>query len=120
MGWLYSRNVPALTEMMLREFTSLRQDEGMMRGYMFLMDFLEAVAKETSDLLKKNQRSLKLILEAAKVSEAALDKQIAALNEEVLASSFLFLHAIKALHFIYPINLYDVLYSFGFRTFLCT
>ena len=83
MGWLYSRNVPALAQMMLQEFPVLREDEGMMRGYMFLIDFLEAVAKETTGLLQKNQRLLRIILEAAKVSEDELNVQIQKYSDEV-------------------------------------
>lgn len=83
MGWMYSRNVPELTQMMLTEFPSIRQDDGMMRAYMFLMDFLEAVATESSAMLKKNQKFLRLILEASKQSEAAVDSQIESIIDEV-------------------------------------
>ena len=83
MGWLYSRNVPALAQMMLQEFPVLREDDGMMRGYMFLIDFLEAVAKETSGLLQKNQRLLRIILEAAKINEDELNEQIQKHSDEV-------------------------------------
>ena len=44
----------------------------MMRSYMFLMDFLEAVTKETSSMLKSQQSLMRTLLEAAKVSEAKL------------------------------------------------
>ena len=43
-----------------------------MRSYMFLMDFLEAVTKETSSLLKSQQSLMRALLEAAKVSETKL------------------------------------------------
>jgi len=45
----------------------------MMRSYMFLMDFLEAVTKETSSMLKSQQSLMRSLLEAAKVSEAKLN-----------------------------------------------
>ena len=50
MGWLYSRDVPKLTQILLNEVPSVRQDNAMMRAYMFLMDFLEAVGKETTGI----------------------------------------------------------------------
>ena len=73
MGWLYSRDVPKLTQMLLQEFPSFREDQGMMRAYMFLIDFLEAVVTETSSMQKTNQKLLRLVLEGAKVSEQQLD-----------------------------------------------
>ena len=42
----------------------------MMRAYMFVMDFLETVSKETAKRLKVNQSLLRHLLEAAKTSEA--------------------------------------------------
>jgi hypothetical protein len=45
----------------------------MMRAYMFLIDFLEAVVTETSTMQKTNQKLLRLVLEGAKVSEQQLD-----------------------------------------------
>jgi hypothetical protein len=89
MGWLYSRNVPQLTQMMLNEFPSIRNDDGMMRAYMFLVDFLEAVAKETSDMLKKNQKNLRLIFEASKVGEDEVNEQIALLGEDLRQPDFM-------------------------------
>ena len=41
--------------MILAELPELRKDEEMMRAYMFLMDFLEVVSKETAARLKANQ-----------------------------------------------------------------
>ena len=76
MGWLFARDVPGLTQLLLKEYPALRQDSGMMRGYMFLVDFLEAIGRETSNLLKKNQAAMKTLLEAMKVSEAAVDEVI--------------------------------------------
>lgn len=89
MGWLYARDVPQLTQMMLSEFPSLRQDDGMMRAYMFLLDFLEAVVKETSTIVRKNQKNLRLIMEAAKVNEEAVNTCVASLIDDVKSPEFM-------------------------------
>jgi len=89
MGWLFSRNVPKLTQMLLQEYPSVRQDNGMMRAYLFLVDFLEAVGKETQVMLKKNQNTLRLLLEAAKVSEAEVDKVLREGSSSLQSSEFL-------------------------------
>lgn len=70
--------------MLLQKYPDVRQDQGMMRGYMFLMDFLEAVSKEMSTRIQNNQKLLRGLLEASKVSEAALDDYIATNAEKVL------------------------------------
>ena len=84
MGWLYSRDVPKLTQMLLQEFPSIREDQGMMRAYMFLIDFLEAVVTETSSMQKNNQKLLRLVLEGAKVSEQQLDLVIQVPTSRIL------------------------------------
>lgn len=89
MGWLYARNVPKLTEMMLQEFPQIRNDKMMMRAYMFLVDFLEAVVKETATMLKKNQESLRKILEAAKKSEEALNSILQSDSNDLTSQEFL-------------------------------
>ena len=89
MGWLYARNVPQLTQMLLTEFPAFRQDDGMMRAYMFLLDFLEAVVVETAALQTKNQAVLRGLLEAAKVSEAQVDAAIASNTAQLMAPEFL-------------------------------
>lgn len=55
----------------------------MLEAFMFLMDFLEAVTTETTAMLQKNQQSLKMVLEAAKVSESILDQYIQVNNKNV-------------------------------------
>lgn len=70
--------------MLLAEFPSFRQDTVMMRSYMFLLDFLEAVGKETSKMLKIQQNNLRLLLEATKVSEEKLNEHISLNKETVL------------------------------------
>lgn len=72
MGWCFQRNVPGLTQMLLDTYPELRKDTGMMKGYMFLMDFLEAVSKETGSMLSANQQTLRSLLEAAKQGEGIL------------------------------------------------
>ena len=69
--------------MMLEEFPQLKKDKVMMRAYMFLLDFLEAVSKETSEKLKINQQLLKSLMEACKLSEESLDSFIAGNHEKV-------------------------------------
>lgn len=59
--------------MILTELPELRKDKGMMRAYMFLLDFLEAISNETSTRLKSHQHLLRSLLEAAKISEDALN-----------------------------------------------
>jgi hypothetical protein len=86
MGWLYARNLPKLTEMLLKEFPQFRKDTGMMKSYMFILDFLEVVVKETSTMQKNNQRTLRTLLEAAKVSEAQVDTVIRENKDEVSSS----------------------------------
>ena len=58
----------------------------MLEAFMFLMDFLEAVTRETTAMLQKNQNSLKMVLEAAKVSETILDQYIKVNNKNVSLS----------------------------------
>ena len=87
MAWLYQRDVPKLTQMLLNEVPAVRQDNAMMRAYMFLIDFLEAVGKETTAMLKQNQETFRKLLEAAKASEKALDAHIAANTQKVTISS---------------------------------
>lgn len=48
----------------------------MMRAYMFVLDFLETVSRETAKRLKANQSLLRYLLEAAKISEARLQASI--------------------------------------------
>ena len=70
--------------MMLAELPELRKDEAMMRAYMFLMDFLEVVSKETAARLKANQLELKGLMEAAKSSEEKFNQYIADNTDKVL------------------------------------
>ncbi len=69
--------------MLLTELPELRQDKVMMRAYMFLLDFLEAISKETAKRLKSNQKVMRSLLEAAKVSELELNQFVADNSEKV-------------------------------------
>ena len=73
-----------LTQMLLDEFPSLRQDSIMMRSYMFLLDFLEAVGKETTKMLRIQQNNLRQLLEASKVSEDKLNEHIIMNKDKVI------------------------------------
>ena len=77
MKWLYRRNIPGLVQMLLQspQGPILRQNTSIMNAYLFIIDFLEAVANESSSL-KLNQSSLRTLLEAAKKGEDAVDEVI--------------------------------------------
>lgn len=68
---------------MLTELPELRENEGMMRGYGFLMDFLEAVGAEASKHTTESQALLRFLLVAASESEEALESYIATNLEKV-------------------------------------
>lgn len=89
MGWLYSRNVTGLTNMLLQQFPEFRSDKGMMRSYMFVMDFLEVIVEETQAMIKKHQNTLRLILEAAKIGESRVDEVLFQNREEVVSPDFM-------------------------------
>lgn len=57
--------------MLLQQYPVLREDDAMRRAYMFLIDFLEAVGKETSSRMRQNQASLRIILEVSVIFELA-------------------------------------------------
>lgn len=76
MDWLFGHDIPGLNTMLLTELPVLRKDHGMMRGYMFLMDFLEVVSEQTSSMILGNQRLMRSLFEAAKVSETYADEFI--------------------------------------------
>ena len=88
-GWLLSRNIPKLTEMLLQEFPVIRNDELMQRSYLFLIDFVEAIVNETTSMLTKHRSTLRKIMEAAKVNELSVDKVIKDNKKEMLSPEFL-------------------------------
>lgn len=89
LGWLYSRNVPKLIEMLIERYPSLRDNSALQKGYMFLVDFLEIVAKETSELIVRQQEALKKVLDAAKISEQRVDEVIREYQKDICTSDFL-------------------------------
>jgi hypothetical protein len=84
--------------MLLSELPTLRQDKGMMRAYMFLLDFLEAVGGETNSRISAHQQLMRGLLEAAKISEAAFDDFIARKAEKVPLHIVLMLLSIAFIH----------------------
>ena len=67
--------------------------QGIVRAYYFVLDFLEAIANETSGLMKRRQATLKKIMEAAKVSEIEVDKIMRENNIEVRSHYLIFMHS---------------------------
>jgi len=89
LNWLLERNLPALATQLLQDVPELREDENMMHSYIFLMDFLEAVVKETSDMTSRNQNTMKQLLEAAQSGGESLDACIKANRETFTSPAFL-------------------------------
>jgi hypothetical protein len=54
-----------------------------------VLDFLEAIVKETSSLLSRHQSTLKKVMEAAKLSEIAVDKLMESSFLEISDPEFL-------------------------------
>lgn len=69
--------------MLLTDYPQVRQDSAMMRAYMFLIDFLEAISKETFTMLRSQQSTMKELLEAAKSSEQRLNEYFASNIDKV-------------------------------------
>ena len=46
--WLLGRNLPAMAQKLLDDVPAMRQDQGVMKAYMFLMDFVEAMSSEVT------------------------------------------------------------------------
>ena len=89
MGWCFQRNIPGLAQMLLDTYPELRKDTGMMKAYMFLLDFLEAVSKETGSMLSANQQTLRILLEAAKEGESMLGEVLKENKELCCKEEFL-------------------------------
>ena len=89
MGWCFQRNVPQLTQMLLTQYPALREDQGMMKAYIFLLDFMEAVSKETGAMLTNNQNTLRILLEAAKLGEETLSGCLRENKESCCKEDFL-------------------------------
>jgi len=87
MGWLLSKNVPKLAQMV----PSIDSSAGLQQGYTFVMDFLEVIVKETASLRSKHQATMKKLFDALSQSkdEPALNAFLKANREEVTSASFL-------------------------------
>ena len=68
---------------MLQEFPQTRKDNNIQAAYSFVLDFLELTAKETQNMIKSNQLTLKKLLEAVKISEQTLEKLFIIEKEKV-------------------------------------
>ena len=90
LGWLLSHDIPGLVNMLLKEYPVLRNDEGMMKGYMFIIEFLTAISNETKTRTRKHQNSLKLLLEAAKNGvDSILSEKISEIYNDISTNEFL-------------------------------
>ena len=90
LGWLLSHDIPGLVNMLLKEYPVLRNDEGMMKGYMFIIEFLTAISNETKTRTKKHQNSLKILLEAAKNGvDSILSEKISEIYADISTNEFL-------------------------------
>lgn len=67
----------------MKHHPEMRNDQGLMVAYTFIIDFMEAVSTEASKLSRRNQELLKDILLVAKLSEVQLQKYIEANVKEV-------------------------------------
>jgi folate-binding protein YgfZ len=89
-GWLLSHNIPGLVNMLLKEYPVLRNDEGMMKGYLFIIEFLTAISNETKIRTKKHQNSLKILLETAKNGiDGMITEKIAEIYNDISTNEFL-------------------------------
>lgn len=61
--------VARLTNQLLGQYPVLKEDQGMMKAYAFLLDFMETVGKELSSIMKENQNILKGLLETTKLGQ---------------------------------------------------
>jgi hypothetical protein len=70
--FLFGKNIPKLTEMMLQEHTSLRQSKSTMQAYYLIITTMDVMAREKKEMIGKSQELLRELLLAAKVSESHL------------------------------------------------
>lgn len=69
--------------MVLAEQPAVRENEGMMHAYLFILDFLDTVTSESKQQMQENQALLRFLLEAAAKSGQELDDYIAQNAEDV-------------------------------------
>lgn len=68
---------------------AIRKDAGMMKGYMFIIDFLQIVSAESEMRIKKNQKLLLSLLDACKRGDDELIQLINTSYDDVTSSDFL-------------------------------
>lgn len=68
---------------------AIRKDEGMMKGYMFIIDFLQIVSAESEMRIKKNQKLLLSLLDACKKGDDELIQLIDTSYDDVTSGDFL-------------------------------
>ncbi len=69
--------------MVLTAQPDVRENEGMMHAYLFILDFLDTVTSESKQQMQEHQALLRLLLEAAAKSGQELDQYIAQNTESV-------------------------------------
>ena len=77
--------------MVLADQPAVRENEGMMHAYLFILDFLDTVTNESKQQMQDHQALLRLLLEAAAKSGQDLDQYIAQNTEPV---SFYFVYVL--------------------------
>lgn len=84
-GWLLSHNITGLME----ETILSDNDIDMKRAYYFMVDFLEAIVVEMESMLQRRRETLRIILEAAKLGEDALNNVISLNYHDISDPEFL-------------------------------
>eukprot|EP01033_Poteriospumella_lacustris_P008588 gene8588-6181_t len=93
-GFVFRKNIPKLTEMMLRRYPELRANEYVLQAYYLILNAMEALAAEKKQMVERNQAVLRELVMAAKVSEAQLRSFLAANVDKISSLDFsLFLDA---------------------------
>lgn len=69
--------------MVLTAQTDVRENEGKLHAYLFILDFLDTVTSESMKQMQEHQALLRLLLEAAAKSGQELDQYIAQKSESV-------------------------------------
>ena len=87
--WLLSVNLPSLAQRLLDDVPAMRDDEGMMKAYIFLMDFIDVVSAEMTNYVTKHQASMRLLLDAAGKDEVTLEAAIVENKERLTDPGFL-------------------------------
>ena len=83
--------------MVLADQPAVREDEGMMHAYLFILDFLDTVTDESKQQMQDHQAFLRFLLEAAAKSGQELDQYIAQ-NTETVSFSFAYISNVTFWH----------------------